>query len=137
MFSAFQSNAYQNNAYQIISSVGNGIQYLGGDDTKYPWDRNYYHDPDNHGRKLERYENASQLVDRLVEGFTKKPEEQVLDAKDALEGLKALSIPEIPRPDFTLTYEQILEIRRIIALEIQRMYDQEEEEFLILAAALL
>jgi hypothetical protein len=136
MFSGFQSNAYQSNAYQIISGEV-GIEYLGGDDTRYPWDRNYYHDPKNRDKKLERYENASQFVDRILESFDEKPEEQVQTAKEAINGLKALSIPEIPKPDFSLTYQQILDIQRTIALEIKRMYEQEEEDFLILAAPLL
>lgn len=125
-YSAFQNNGFQRNAFQIQGSgaVSNG--WLGGGDL-----------PDRK-KKYTRYETASELIDRLVDTFTKAPEEQVIEAKEVITELKALSIPEIPVPDFTLTYEQILEIQRIITAELIRFYQQrEEDEFLILAAALL
>lgn len=116
----FQRGAFQNNGFQEPGTSTGASN----------WDVR----PVNRQRT---YEHASEVIERLVDSFTKPPVEQVTEAKEALRELEALSLPELPKADFTLTYDQILEIQRIIYEQIRLMYQQEEEEFLILAAQLL
>lgn len=105
MFSGFQANAYQSNAYQIISGQGNGIVYGGGG----------YYDRVKHGRKTilerERLERERLEAKRLNL-------QAEIDAKEA-----QVAAIEVQRLD-DLANQQ-LQLELMAALQI--LHDMEQE----------
>jgi len=89
--------------------------------------------------KVKRYETAAELALKLLDSFKEKPAEQVAIATPVMAELRELEIPNIPIPDFSLTYEQIEDIRQTIIAELLLMLEMQkrEDEIILMAAALV
>jgi hypothetical protein len=96
---------------------------------------------EEHRKRTEsKYKTALSRIDDIIAEFEQKPESPIYQAAAAREVFKlrdevySIPIPETP----SLTLAQVMEVRAIILLEMQKLWLlNEDEEFLILYASTL